>query len=48
MHERFNKKWRFSLILRYFSERYTVCCGTVRYNELKVSDKFALPTVSIG
>jgi hypothetical protein len=34
-----------SLILRYFIERYTVCCGTVRYGALENSDKNGLPTV---
>jgi hypothetical protein len=29
--KRFDKKWRFSLISRYFLERQTVCCGSVWY-----------------
>jgi hypothetical protein len=32
-------------MVSYFSERYTVCCGTVRYGALKNSDKFALTIV---
>jgi hypothetical protein len=33
--KRFDKKLRFSLILRYFSERKTVCCGTVQYDTVR-------------